>query len=122
MPPNLSWTLSPPLLLALLAAGAAYIARWRRVRAGTGPRRAADAPVWRLCCFIAALLALACALVSPLDSLAEQLFALHMVQHVLLLDVAPILAILSFTRVLLRPVTRSVGAIERRAGALAAPA
>ena len=45
-----------------------------------------------------------------------------MVQHVLLLDLAPILGILGFTKVILRPVTRSVSDLERRAGLLAHPA
>ena len=45
-----------------------------------------------------------------------------MVQHMLLLDIAPILGILGFTKVILRPVTRSVADLERRAGPLAHPA
>ncbi len=61
------------------------------------------------------------ALVSPIDSLADQLFFAHMVQHTLLLDLAPILAILGFTKVILRPVTRAVHELERRAGPLAHP-
>jgi cytochrome c oxidase assembly factor CtaG len=44
-----------------------------------------------------------------------------MVQHVLLLDIAPILILLGFTRVLMRPLTRRVAALERRAGPLAHP-
>jgi len=122
MGPNLSWTFSPPLLVAVAATAAVYVRRWRRVRAEAGARGAAEAPVWRLCCFAGSLLCVLIALVSPLDSLAEQLFAMHMLQHVLLLDLAPILAILGFTRVLLRPLTRAVRGLERRAGLLAAPA
>ena len=121
MAPNLSWTLSPPSILAVGALGGAYVTRWRRVRGGPGARPA-DAPVWRLICFGGALLCVLIALVSPVDALAEQLFSMHMVQHVLLLDVAPILAILGLTRVLLRPLTRAVRALERRAGPLAQPA
>jgi putative membrane protein len=125
MKPSLSWTLEPGVLLGVLLAGGAYLARWRRVRAPSGTRHTrgrADAPVWRLCCFAGALFAVLVALVSPLDALAEELFSMHMLQHVLLLDLAPILAILGFTKVLLRPLTRAVGALERRAGALAHPA
>ncbi len=62
------------------------------------------------------------ALVSPVDGLADQLFFMHMIQHMLLLDIVPILAILGFTKVILRPVTRTVRDLERRAGALAHPA
>jgi putative membrane protein len=121
MRPNLSWTFDPLLLLALAGLGGAYLARWRRVRASAA-RPAHEAPVWRLCCLAGSLLATLAALASPIDSLADQLFFMHMIQHVLLLDVAPILAIVSLTRVLLRPLTRSVSALERRAGPLAAPA
>ena len=78
--------------------------------------------MWRLCCFLGALLCALVALVSPVDALADQLFFMHMIQHVLLLDLVPILAILGFTKVILRPVTRAVQDLERRAGALASPA
>ena len=47
---------------------------------------------------------------------------MHMVQHILLLDIAPILLILGLTKVLLRPVTRRLQTIERRAGFIAHPA
>lgn len=122
MSPDLSWTLSPGVLVVCLAVAALYVRRWRAVRAGNPPRRADEAPVWRLCCFLGAVLVAALALLSPIDSLADQLFFAHMVQHVLLLDVAPILAIVGLTKVLLRPVTRAVHTVERRAGAFAHPA
>ena len=119
---NLSWSLEPELLVLLAIAGGAYVSRWRTVRGAGSPRAAADAPVWRLCCFLGSLLITAVALISPLDALADQLFVMHMVQHTLLLDAVPILAILGFTKVILRPVTRAVHDVERRAGALASPA
>ena len=56
------------------------------------------------------------ALVSPVDRLAEQLFFMHMVQHLLLLDLAPILVLLGLTRVILRPLTRRLMRLERRPG------
>jgi cytochrome c oxidase assembly factor CtaG len=46
---------------------------------------------------------------------------MHMVQHLLLLDLAPILVLLGLTKVLLRPLTRRLVRIERRAGPLAHP-
>jgi putative membrane protein len=122
MSPSLAWTPSPGVLLGLAIAGGAYVSRWRRVRRGASPRRGGDAPVWRLGCFLGSLLFALIALVSPLDALADQLFFMHMIQHMLLIDLVPILAILGFTKVILRPLTRAIGDLERRAGALARPA
>jgi putative membrane protein len=122
MSPNLAWTLDPGVLIGLALVGGAYVTRWRRVRLGPSPRRVAEAPVWRLCCFIGSLLLALIALISPIDALADQLFFMHMVQHMMLLDLVPILAILGFTKVILRPVTRVVRDLERRARGLAHPA
>jgi cytochrome c oxidase assembly factor CtaG len=122
MSPDLSLSLSPFVLVPVAAVAWAYARRWRAVRTSSSSRRAEEAPLWRLCCFLGALVAVLVALVSPLDALADQLFFMHMVQHVLLLDVVPILAILGLTKVILRPVTRTVHDVERRAGPLAHPA
>jgi putative membrane protein len=120
--PNLSWTLSPGVLISGAIVAGAYVQRWRRVRSAPSPRRTSEAPMWRLCCFLAAVAIGLLALISPIDALADELFFMHMVQHMLLLDIVPILAILGFTKVILRPVTRAVRDLEQRAGALAHPA
>jgi putative membrane protein len=122
MSPDLSWTLSPGVLIGSAVVAGIYMRRWRQVRMSPSPRSAAAAPVWRLCCFLGSVLITLLALVSPIDTLADQLFFAHMGQHILLLDIAPILAILGFTKVILRPVTRVVHELERRAGPLAHPA
>jgi cytochrome c oxidase assembly factor CtaG len=122
MSPDLSWSFSPGVLIGAAIATAAYVRRWRSVRRAHPEKAARDAPVWRLCCFLGAIFATLAALISPLDALADQLFFVHMGQHILLLDVAPILGILSLTKVILRPLTRSVTDLERRAGVLAHPA
>ena len=44
-----------------------------------------------------------------------------MLQHVLLGDIAPLLLLLSLSRVMMRPATRRLAAIERRLGRLAHP-
>jgi len=119
---NFSWTLDPWVLIGVAGVGWAYLTRWWRVRHGPSPRATAEAPVWRLCCFIGSLLATILALLSPVDALADQLFLMHMVQHMLLLDLVPILAILGLTKAILRPVTRAVRDLEGRAGLLAHPA
>lgn len=114
-----SWTLAPgPIALVALLSWL-YLRRWLAVRAEPGTRTAG---VGRLVAFLAAMVVWLIALVSPIDALGEQLFAMHMTQHVLLLDVVPILLMLGLTKTLLRPVTRRVAALERRAGFLAHPA
>jgi cytochrome c oxidase assembly factor CtaG len=120
--PHLTWTFQPGVLIGVALVGGTYVKRWRAVRSSGSARRTSEAPVWRLCCFLGSLVVALIALVSPVDTLAEDLFFMHMVQHMLLLDVAPILAILGFTKVILRPVTRAVRELERRAGMLAHPA
>ena len=113
-----SWTLAPgPLALVALVTGL-YVQRWRAVRGQPGARTAS---VGRLLAFLGAMVVLLAALISPLDRLGEQLFAMHMVQHVLMLDLVPIMLMLALTKALLRPVTRRVQVLERRAGVLAHP-
>lgn len=117
--PDLSWSFEPGVLLAVFALGLLYARAWTRARA-TGE---AHAPGYgRATLFGLGLLTILAALVSPIDSAADQLMVMHMLQHILLLDIAPILLILGLNKVLLRPVTRRVHAIERRAGFLAHPA
>jgi len=88
-----------------------YVRRWREV----------DASVPRLLSFLGGMALVLVALVSPVDRLAEQLFFMHMTQHLLLLDLAPILVLLGLTKVLLRPATRRLVRVERAAGPLAHP-
>jgi len=45
-----------------------------------------------------------------------------MAQHILLGDIAPLLLLLSLSRVIMRPATRRLTAFERRLGPLASPA
>ena len=110
--PDASWTFSPGAIFLLLVATGVYVARWRK----------SDASVGRLALFLGGIVAVAAAILSPLDRLAEQLLSMHMVQHLLLLDLAPILIILGFTKVILRPATRRLMPVEKAAGFLAHPA
>jgi len=118
MSPDASWSFAPGVVLGLVLYLAVYVARWHRCRTPSEPH---PPSAWRLLAFLAGILVLAAALISPIDRLGEQLLVMHMVQHVLLLDVAPILLILGLTKVLLRPATRRVHALERRAGVFALP-
>ncbi len=117
--PQISWSFQPAVLIGVGAMVVLYLAAWRR---GRQPDEPHPPSFGRLALFGAGVATIFVALVSPLDSLGDQLMVMHMVQHMLLLDVAPILLILGLTKVLLRPATRRVQAVERRAGYLAHPA
>lgn len=81
-----------PLALATLVLGAILYARGARtLRRQTAGRRIL--PPWRLASAGAGILALSAALASPLHGLSEQYFSLHMVQHVVVLLAAPLLAL-----------------------------
>jgi len=97
-----------------------YVVRFRRARRESRSGRGAE--YWRLACWLTGLVALAAALVSPVDTLAHQVFILHMSQHVLLLDIAPVFMILGLSKVILRPVARTILNLERGLGPLAHPA
>jgi putative membrane protein len=122
MSPNLYWSFSPGVLIGAALVGGVYVRRWRQVRFSSSPRRTSEAPIWRLCSFMGSIAVAMIALISPVDALADQLFFAHMIQHMLLLDLVPILAILGLTKVILRPITRAVHDLERRAGVFAHPA
>jgi putative membrane protein len=51
-------------------------------------------PSWRRWCLLAGMVALGLALFSPLDEMAEVLFSAHMVQHLILMLVAPPLLVM----------------------------
>lgn len=109
--PQTPWNFEPVLIVMLLTATVLYVRRWRAVRAG----------VWRLTSFLLGIFCFAAALLSPIDALSEQLFTMHMVQHVLLIDIGVVLILLGLTRVILRPITRRTMRLEQAAGPLAHP-
>jgi cytochrome c oxidase assembly factor CtaG len=117
--PHVAWTLEPAVLIAIAAALWLYVPRWRLVRAEHGARGAGR---WRLVSFLGGLLAVVAALVSPIDSISEDLFFIHMIQHVLLLDIAPILLICGQTKLILRPATRRLRRLEESIGWFGRPA
>jgi cytochrome c oxidase assembly factor CtaG len=87
-----SWNLNPIVILVLLAAAVLYTRMYRRAgaRSSTSPPGAGH---WLP--YAAGLLILAVALISPLDSIGDSwLLSAHMLQHVLLSDIAPALLVL----------------------------
>ncbi len=93
-----------PIFIVLLAYAALYIAGVRRLR---GTSRAV--PAWRLGCFAAGILVLLIALVSPLAGASDELFWAHMVEHLMIGDLAALLLVLGLTGPLLAPVLRLPG-------------
>ncbi len=85
------WSLDPPLVLVADLA----VLYWIGDRRTVTPERKRVRQRWRSGCFYAALVVLAIALASPIEILSEQLFWVHMIQHVLLLVVAAPLLVLA---------------------------
>ncbi len=87
-----SWSLQPVVVLALAAAAVAYARVYRRAAARSSTS-APNASHWVP--YAAGLLTLAVALLSPLDPIGDRyLLSAHMMQHVLLSDIAPALIVL----------------------------
>lgn len=82
-----------------IAAALAYALRVRGLR-----RRGRGLARWRQLCFYAGLGVIVAALASPIDSIGEsRLFWAHMVQHLMLIDAAPLLVLLGLSGPVLRP-------------------
>lgn len=80
----LAWNPRPEVALPLLGAASLYAFGWWRLS-----RRAARAPApARLVLAFAGLTGAAVAVLSPLDALADRFFVAHMLQHMLLINVA----------------------------------
>jgi putative membrane protein len=77
-----------------------------RRRCRTLSSRGRPVPGWRQVCFYAGAILIVVALVSPVDRLSEDLLYVHMIQHLLLGDVAALLIALSLTGPLIQPILR----------------
>ena len=118
--PHLHWSLALHVLAPIAAYAVVYAWRFRAARREAGGR---GAGWFQLAAFSSGLIVLAAAIASPIDGLGEDyLFTMHMTQHVLLGDLAPVLLLLGLSRVIMRPLTRRLTAVERRLGPFAHPA
>lgn len=84
--------------LAFVAYGIVYANR-----AHTIARRGHPVPAWRMACFAGGLALLLIAASPPVDKLADERFSMHMVEHLLIGDLAPLLIVLGCTGPLLAP-------------------
>lgn len=94
-----SWSLDPLQLAPIVLVGLLYARRVRTLR-----RRGTSVPGWRPALFGVGLALLVLALVSPIEAIGQdELFTFHMVQHVLIGDLAPLALLGGLTGPILRP-------------------
>lgn len=97
------WSFEPGVVFGLVACVLAYVVGARRMRPET---------LWNeyvisageVIAFSAGIITLAVALISPLDTLSAQMFSAHMLQHVLLLYLAPPLLLVGVPAWMLAPI------------------
>jgi cytochrome c oxidase assembly factor CtaG len=82
------------------------------VRARTLARGGRPVPAWRVWCFVSGLVVLAAATSAPIDRLASSHLSAHMVEHLLIADLASLLLVLGLTGPVLAPLLR-VRAVDR---------
>ncbi len=85
-----SWSVPFWVTLTVLFTAMFYARGWKRLN----QLRSTLLPNWRLGCFIAGLAALWLAIASPLDTFGNFLLTAHMIQHMLIMFVAPPLILL----------------------------
>jgi putative membrane protein len=85
-----TWSLPLVPLITLSIALVLYLRGWRLARV----TRERELPAWRAACFVAGASLLWLALASPIDALDDYLLAAHMIQHFILMSVAPPLIVL----------------------------
>src|SRR4029077_17182907 len=99
-PPGPAGTPEPPQLVPTLVVSILYLRRTRHLA-----RRGLPVPGWRQFLFCLEIALVVIALNSPVDAIGEQdLFFVHMTQHILLGDLAPLCFVAGLTGPVLRPV------------------
>jgi putative membrane protein len=101
LPVNTSWTFDPLQIVPTILIAALYARRVQTLRL-----RGTAVPGWRIGLFATGILLLLVALVSPVHAIGEQLFCFHMLQHVMLGDLAPLALLAGLTGPILQPVLR----------------
>jgi putative membrane protein len=102
------WSLDPFQVVPTVVVAALYLRRAQTLR-----REGRPVPLFRRIMFWTGVGIVVLALNSPIDSLGEEhFFFVHMIQHVLLGDLAPLCFVLSLTGPILRPVL-AIGFVDR---------
>lgn len=102
-----SWSLPPVVTFAIVLSAVVYLRGWRRLRRA-GVR---CLPPWRAVSFLSGLCVVWIALASPIDALNEFVLTAHMLQHMLLMMVAPPLMLLGAPLV---PIVRGLPSVAAR--------
>jgi len=107
LPPALAQSISTAVQLGPLALLGLLYARRARTLAGGGGGGGGGHPVpgWRQACFYSGVIVIGAALTS-LGGASEELLYAHMIEHLLLGDIAALLIVLGLTAPLLAPVLR----------------
>jgi putative membrane protein len=92
-------TFAPIQLTPIFVLGVMYGVRARTLR-----DRGAPVPVWRIWCWYLGLALIVATLVSPIGQLSEELFLVHMTEHLLIADLGALLLVLGLTGPLLQPI------------------
>lgn len=104
-----AWTFEPIQIAPILVMAALYA---RRV--ATLNSRGQRTPVWRVSSFATGIVLLFIAIASPVDSYGEESSqALHMSQHILIGDLAPLAIVAGLTGPILRPLLAHIHPLRR---------
>lgn len=86
-----AWHWRPDVLLGLVFFGFIFVRGWLYLR-----RKSSHvAKIWQLASYVIGIISIGVAVLSPIDALASRLLSMHMVQHLLLLMVAPLFILLA---------------------------
>jgi putative membrane protein len=109
MPASLlrAWSLPPVVTIAMVLSAIVYLRGWRIVRRADPSLL----PSWRAAAFLSGLGSVWIALASPIDALNELLLTAHMLQHMLLMMVAPPLILLGAPLI---PIVRGLPGVATR--------
>ncbi len=99
-----AWNFAPPVVIGLLVAVLGYYLALRQL-AMSGRRLP---PTWQIASYYGGLVTVAIALLGPVDGFNDELFLMHMLQHLLLMQVAAPLILLG------RPVQVAIRAISAK--------
>jgi len=94
-----SGVFEPLQIAGLTAFGAAY-----GIRAANLARDGRAVPTWRILSYFSGIALIAIAFVSPLAHISGELVLAHMIQHLVIGDIAALLIVLGLTRSVLQPV------------------